>query len=306
MLIYVFLVEKTAIDSVRSETNSGISMDKISSWSMRLILEKLKGQSKRESTKKMYLGVWRSFNDFLFKLDKNPDNWEDRTSLFLVHLINKGVQSGTIKTYVAAIKKTLIDDNYDWKDNKIYLNAITRGCRIINDRLKTKMPVHCRLLEMVLFEVKREFGDSQPFLKVLYLALFALGYYGLFRIGELCKSQHAAKAKDVHIGINKEKILVVLFTSKMHGRHTYPQKIKITANKLERTGSYQHSNFCQFNLKRHYLKLRGDYTSPHKQFFVCSDGSPVTPRMTRNTLKKMLHKVGVDESLYGFHSLRSG
>ena len=54
------------------------------------------------------------------------------------------------------------------------------------------------------------------------MALFATAYYGLFRVGEITDSQHAVKACDVHIGVNKRKLLFILRTSKTHteGRQT--------------------------------------------------------------------------------------
>ena len=52
-------------------------------------------------------------------------------------------------------------------------------------------------------------------------------YFGMFRIGEMTESQHVVKAKDVHIGINKDKLMFVLHSSKMHGKGTKPQIVKI-------------------------------------------------------------------------------
>ena len=57
---------------------------------------------------------------------------------------------------------------------------------------------------------------EQPYLLVLYEAIFCLAYYGLMRIGELTEGDHPIKAKDIHIGVNKDKILLVLYTSKTH------------------------------------------------------------------------------------------
>ena len=202
-----------------------------------------------------YLGTWQRFNDFLFKLDRKPDLWEDRASLFIAYLDDKGVQSNTIKSYISAIKTTLIHDNYKWQDNRILLNILTRGCRVINDRVRTRLPIGCGLLELLLFEVKREFGDSQPYLETMYLALFALSYYGLFRVGEVCASDHSIKASNVQIALNKEKILIILHSSKTHHEGMQPQKVKITSNKSEQTGSYRKCHFCPFKLMQNYLKM---------------------------------------------------
>ena len=135
------------------------------------------------------------------------------------------MQSQTVKTYVSAIKRVLIDDGYTWDNTKILLTSLTRGCRIINDRVRTRLPIQCNLLELILFEVQRIFTDSsQYYLEILYKALFALGYYGLFRVGELTLSPHVIKASNVHVATNQDKILIVLYTSKTHGKEKLRQK----------------------------------------------------------------------------------
>ena len=63
------------------------------------------------------------------------------------------------------------------------------------------------------------------------MALFSTAYYGFFRIGELTKSIHAVKVKDIHIGLSKRKVLFMLQTSKTHGKGDFPQSIKIAALK---------------------------------------------------------------------------
>ena len=84
-----------------------------------------------------------------------PKLWEDRTTLFIGHLIDKGIQSSTIKSYVSAIKKTLVDDDYEWQDNRVLLGSLTRACKLVNDRVKTRLPVQRGLLDLLLFEIQR-------------------------------------------------------------------------------------------------------------------------------------------------------
>ena len=138
--------------------------------------------------------------------------------------------------------------------------------------------------------VRRIFDGAQPYLETLYETLFAIAYYGLFRIGEVCKSNHVAKAAHVHLAVNKEKIMIILYSSKMHTEAMQPQKIKITSNKSERLGSYLQRHFCPFQLINKYIKLRKDYCSLEEQFFVFADGSAVMPNNARNILKLLLTK----------------
>ena len=128
------------------------------------------------------------------------------------------MQSSTIKLYVLAIKHMLLIDGYEWNDKKMFLLSFTRACKLINDRMHIRLPIHCSFLELILFEIRRLFSASQPYLPTLYQTMFALGYYGLMRIGELTKSSDVLRAKNIHITTNKEKILLVLYSLKTHSK----------------------------------------------------------------------------------------
>ena len=294
--------------SKKTKKDSGSTKSpRISTAHMESIVNRLMGQQHRSSTAKNYLSVWRQFNDFVISLDRRPRLWEDRTTLFIGYLINKGMQSSTVKSYVSAIKKTLIMDGYQWDDNLVLVRSLAKACRIINDKVRTRLPIHCGLLEMILFEVQRIFNlNNQWFLEIMYKTLFAVSYYGLMRVGEVTKSQHSLKAADVHIARNKCKILLVLYSSKTHDLANRPQKIKITANQLEKSGHYAKRHFCPFKLMRQYINLRGDYENPNQQFFVYRDGTPVLPEHARKLLQLTLSNLGLDHTVYGMHSFRIG
>ena len=158
--------------------------------------------------------------------------------MFIRYLIDNGMQSNTVKSYVSAIKKTLIMDGYNWNDNLVLVWSLANACKIINDTVRTRLPIQCSLIEMILFEIQRYFLPlNQYYLELLYKMIFALCYYGLMRVGEVTKSQHVLKAKDVHIAQNKDKILLILYSSKTHTKGSRPQKIKITSNRNEKSGS---------------------------------------------------------------------
>ena len=171
---------------------------------------------------------------------------------------------------------------------------------------------------MILSAVERHFNDiQQPCLATLYMALFSMAYFGLFRIGELMASFHSIKASDVHIGTNKRKLLFVLHTSKTHVKNMPPQMIRITASTMNRKGhgpdrrnhyiSGVHLALpCPFKLLQNYIKERGGFRSENKQFFVFRDGSPVHPRHMRKCLKMTLKISGFDPKFYSPHGLRVG
>ena len=156
---------------------------------MESILEKLKCQCMRDSTARNYLGVWRQFNKFMTKLNSKPNSWEQQASLFGAYLVDNGVQSSTLKSYISAIKITLTLDGYHWTDEKVLLGTLMKACQIMNDQIQTRLPIHRNLLEILLFELERIYTD-QPYLEILYKDLFILAYYGLFRVGELTQGPH--------------------------------------------------------------------------------------------------------------------
>ena len=276
---------------------------RLSTDSIGKIVDKLMVTQHRSSTASIYLSVWRQFNDFFISLDIKPDLWEHRTTLFIGFLIDKGMQSNTIKSYVSAIKKTLVMDGYNWNDNLVLVRSLAKACRIINDTVRTRLPVHCSLLEMILFEVQRYFSSrNQFYLETLYKTMFAIAYYGLMRVGEITRSPHVLRARNVHLAINKDKLLLVLYSSKTHDKSSRPQKIKITSNRNERSGSYVHRYFCPFVLMRRYMHLRGDYETENEQFFIFRDNTLVSAQHLWNVLKLMINNIGLDNKLYGMHS----
>ena len=226
--------------------------------------------------------------------------------MFGAYLVDNGIQSSTLKSYFSAIKHTLKLDGYQWDDNKVLLSSLVRSCRLENDTVKTRLPIQKGLLEMILFEIDRFYINkkNQPYLAVLFKAIFCLGYYGMLRVGELSYSDHSIKACNIHVGNNKDKILIVLYSSKTHGKESIPQKVKISA--LPTANLENKIIFCPFKLVTHYMDCRGDYLTDDEQFFVFSDKSPVKPQHIRTTLRTLLSNLNLDPKLYDVHSLRGG
>ena len=287
----------------KSVLSSISSVTTISSRRLELIMERLKCHQNRQSTTKNYQVIWWNFNKFLMKLDIKPKFWEERVSLYLAFLVDEGAQSSTIRSYKSAIKTILVTDGYRWDDGKVALNTINKACRLINNRLKIRIPIHTRLLEMLLFELQRLF-DQQRYLMTLFCALFAMAYYGLMRIGELTAGEHQVKAKDIHMGQNKNKLLIALHSSKMHGTESIPQRIKIS--EIFTNCNRRYLFFCPFKLIRDYIAVRGKYESDSDPFFIYKDGSTLPPGCVHYVLHKLLCNLNLDSSLYLTHSFRIG
>ena len=176
----------------------------------------------------------------------------------------------------------LRDDGYYLNVDQLLLNSLTRACQLIKDQVKTHLPIGIKLLELLLFELGRIYHD-QIYLLKLYRALFSLAYYGMFRVGELGQSEHSIKAADIHLGLNKHKILVVLHSSKTHGEESHPQKVKIT----EAPGTHELSrHFCPFTLVNQFMIMRGDFVDTNEQLFMFQGNLPVQPQHIHNVLNK--------------------
>ena len=183
---------------------------------MELIVEKLVAKQTRKSTIDTYLCIWHNFNKFVLNLDVIPKSWEQRATLYVAFWIEHGRQSSSIKSYISAIKKLLLIRGYKWQDDQLMLSSLTKACRLENDRVYVCFPIQYSLLELMLFEVGRIYHD-QAYLQKLYKAVFALSYYVMMRIGEIIESPHVLLARNVHIATNKDKMLLILYSSKTHG-----------------------------------------------------------------------------------------
>ena len=103
-------------------------------------MERLRRERHRNSTQRTYYAVWKSFNQFFLRLDVKPISWEKRVILFVGYLVDKKRQSSTIRSYVSAIRATLVDINVELNENKILLSSLTRACKLTNDIIMHKFP----------------------------------------------------------------------------------------------------------------------------------------------------------------------
>ena len=232
--------------------------------------------------------------------------------LFVGFLVDNKCKSTTIKSYISAIKAVLLENNVSINEDWFLLSALTRTCKIRNNCIFTRLPIQKDLLRVILDTVQKSDSD-QPYLSRLYSALFSTAYFGLLRIGEITSGSHPILARDVHIAHNKEKILLILRTSKMHGQGSKPQLVKINSRQSKRAekakmnkSQFVSQQWCPYRLLRDYIAVRGPYHKQNEPMFILSGGAPVTPQLMRSCLKRMLTQAGFDKDYYSVQSLRSG
>ena len=259
-----------------------------------------------------------------------PKTWESRVILYCTYLVEVvKLQSSTIKSYISGIKKILEEDGYEWNIRKALLNTITKTCKLKNDRITTRLPIGKHLLEMIIIETKKLY-KRQPYLEKLYIAVFSLCYYGLLRVGEVSQSQHSIKAVDIHEGNNRnrQKLLIILRSSKTHTKGDRPQQIRIIGNKTinvidnaeipsnHKKQSTQETEFstrgkfntifCPVKCFKEFTAVRPRIKSLQEQIFIFRDGSPLKAEQLRRTLRTILARLRLDPSIYDTHSFRIG
>ena len=164
-----------------------------------------------------------------------------------------------------------------------------------------------------MFGLMRKLSDLfaiQPYLCILYRAMFITAYFWLFRISKIATtpSGHTIRAHDVHLVCNKNKLLFILRSSKTHGKGAHPQMIRISAQENEQTENNcsRKLTFCPFNCIRDYISARRSIKKDTEPFFVFSDRSPVMASHFTTVLKKTIKSLNLNSKPYSSHCLRSG
>ena len=187
-----------------------------------------------------------------------------------------------------------------------------------NDTVKTRLPIQKGLMDLILFNICKKF-ENQPYLESMYITAFLLFYHGLMRVGELAESPHAVKAVNVHESKSSTKILLILYSSKTHGKESLPQQIKIIGKKLLEVQDTdgkpikaalkksQVGSFCPVEWTKSYISLRDPILDEEEQFLVFHDGSKVKPTHLRNLLREIIKTdLNLNAKLYDTHSFRIG
>ena len=276
-------------------------------------MEKLEAKRFQKSTAATYYKAWKLFNKFLVLLDKMPSKWEERLTLHVTYLFRIGRKSGTILSYISGIKAMLSTERIYINADSYKLTSLVKACRVENDHLMIRLPIQKPLLGMILDKVRDYFLDrSQLYLCSLFMTIISTGYYGLLRVGELPDGGHAIQADDMHVAKNKNKLQIILRSSKTHARLALPQFVKISSKCEDELLRDSGKGYCPHTLIRNYLKAHEkatelvDKTLDIGNLFIFSDGSPVKPRNLRFVLKKAISKCELDQSSHECHSLRSG
>ena len=194
-----------------------------------------------------------------------PKEWEDRLTLFVGYLIQQEKQSSTIKSYISAIKAILREDGIKITEDQYLISSLTKACKIKNDSLTVRFPIQKDVLRLILTNINNTFGN-QVYLGKLYRAMYAMAYYGLFRVGEITKGEHPILARNVHLALNKRKLLIYLESSKMDNKGNNPQIVKISAQNPRKETTKLTQQFCPFKIIGDYIVIRPGFKALNEPF----------------------------------------
>ena len=114
--------------------------------------------------------------NFFIQLDRKPDNWEDRLTLFVGYLIENKRKC----SYISAIKAVLKQDGIELCEDKYLLSSLTRVCRKKNDHIITHLPINKNLLVPAWKIFSMNKGNHIWWHYILhYSQQLILGYLGL-------------------------------------------------------------------------------------------------------------------------------
>lgn len=268
-----------------SSVFSGESDDQISTDWLELVLDKLKGQGVKAKTRRKYHSIFTRFLKFVQKLTRKPQGWEDKMNLYAAYLKEKTRKSNTLQSYMSAIRHILTVDGVELDNDKLALQAIVKACKLENDwrTVTTRMPINYRLLKNILDQIEDHF-DCQPYLNLLYRAMFNSAYHGLMRVGEITTGDHPVLARDMLIAENKKKVTYILRSSKTHDWGDPPQIISFNCTCNEP----KDSRYCPYESVLSYMLMKQKYQSDDEPFFVYLDRSPVKPEHFRHNLKVIM------------------
>ncbi len=232
------------------------------------------------------------------RLDPIPTKWETAIEVYRGHLIERGLQSSTIASYIAGIRSRLQLDGVILQENEYAMKQMHRMAKK-KDVERIRKPVPLTLLTQALDCL--HFVTDSKYEHDLFAGIFVTAYYGMFWIGELVESVHAVKACNV-LSDDDRTVHLIQHSSKVLKPGQIPPIVEI---KPRGTKHCPCRVINLFSLRRQEIgKL---LPQNPVQFFVHENGTSVTKCQVLRMLRRVLRLVpDCVETDFGAHSFRSG
>ena len=142
--------DKPARPDYLAEVASSSRSSQILTKEIEIVIDRLKNEKHRSSTKRNYRSIWKNFNEFFVWLDSKPRAWEDRISLYVGYLVSTNKQSSTVCSYISAIKAVLEMSGIEICEDRCLLSSLSCACKLVNDCVRTQLPIQKSLLNTLL------------------------------------------------------------------------------------------------------------------------------------------------------------
>lgn len=170
------------------------------------------------------------------------------------------------------------------------------GLSRLDKRVDTRMPITLDILQNILKFLPVICVSKYE--SIMFAAIFSLGFFGFFRIGELVASSlsdqgHSLQSYNIRF-VDCIKSLEIVLPHSKNDQSGYGHIIRIPETRM---------CTCPVRAVLSYLSIRPCYVGP---FFCHLSGNPVTRYQFVCILKMTLTAAGIDSKLYGSHSFRIG
>ena len=246
------------------------------------------------SSRKLYSRAWVVFSDFYQRFQYGNVTLPVSTAgiaMFVSFLCAKGLAPATITSYLSAISyvhkiKGVFDPTKAFLIEKLMVAVGRRSQADI--RLPISRPLLYELIRALAYT------NSSAYQRSLYSAMFAIAFYGFFRVGELtCKTRNVSSTVlqlnqltltklDHHV--TAVKIVISKFK---HNTSNRPFTVLIEHEPSE--------PFCPIRLLTEFLQKRGVRQGP---LFAFADMDAVLTSQFNAELRRALIFCGLDISRY--------
>ena len=206
---------------------------------------------------------------------------------FAALLSISGFAPSTITTYISGVRHNLRRLSLlDFTNNRL-LSMVLKGANRSDGRADVRLPILFDLLKDMCRAL--QFTTLSLYDYCMYKALLALGFFGLFRPGELMLSQHAILIENVFLLPNA--VRVVLLTSKSSRK--FPQPVDVPIQE----------SCCPKAMLWQFLQIR---PPSRGQLYIHQDGSPVTYNNLVQIFKGLCAFLNLPPGQFTPHSLHIG
>ena len=211
---------------------------------------------------------------------------------FISYLNIKGLAPSTTTTYISAISYVHKMNGLDDPTSSFLLQKVLASVNRAQGNRDSRLPITLFMLNRLLDAT--EHVISGTYNKLLIRAMFALSFFGLFRVGEITVQASGV----ISLYINQLKVfkdsLVISITKFKNNKTKQPFDIVIHK---------QGGIYCPYSIMLDYLKVRGLDAGP----LFCFINLRHIPRTFFTTkLKNCLSFCGWNTKLYLSHSFRIG